>query len=212
MAPATSTTERRTQEERSAATRARLLDATVECLIEFGYAGTTTTVISERAGVSRGAQLHHYPTKAALVAATVEHLAVKIGERVAQQARDLSARSGSSRAEGAIDLLWTAFDSHLFEAWLELWVAGRTDDDLRRHLRPVEHTLAEGVRLHSRAVFGLDGGPEGYGEVIEQTVMFLQGLALNRAMASDPPEWKRREAALVDGWKRTVRARLDAGA
>ncbi|HWL49839.1 MAG TPA: helix-turn-helix domain-containing protein, partial [Acidimicrobiia bacterium] len=54
--------------------RRRLLEATVECLVELGWAGTTTTVVSERAGVSRGAQLHHFPSKQDLVVAAVEHL------------------------------------------------------------------------------------------------------------------------------------------
>src|SRR5258705_10494928 len=65
---------RRTQEQRSAATRARLLDATIACLDQLGYSRTTTTEIAERAGVSRGAQLHHFPTKAELVTTAVEHL------------------------------------------------------------------------------------------------------------------------------------------
>ena len=54
--------------------RQRLLDATVECLVEHGWSGTSTTLVSERAGVSRGAQLHHFPTKNDLVLAAVEHL------------------------------------------------------------------------------------------------------------------------------------------
>ena len=62
------------QEERTRAMRARLLEATIECLVERGWAGTSTTVVSQRAGVSRGAQLHHFPTKNALVLAAVEHL------------------------------------------------------------------------------------------------------------------------------------------
>ena len=65
---------RRTQEERSAETRTRLLDAAIECLLKLGYAGTTTTEIATRAKVSRGAQLHHYPTKQELLTAAVEHL------------------------------------------------------------------------------------------------------------------------------------------
>ena len=69
---------RRTNEERSAETRARLLEATTECLVELGYSNTTTTAIAERAGVSRGAQLHHYPTKAELVTAAVEHLCERL--------------------------------------------------------------------------------------------------------------------------------------
>src|SRR3954467_8031034 len=65
---------RRTQEERSATMRGRLLQATVDCLIDHGYAGTTTTAVVARAGVSRGAILHHFPTKADLVAAGVEYV------------------------------------------------------------------------------------------------------------------------------------------
>ena len=66
---------REPQQERSRATQQRLLEATVDCLVERGWSGATTTVIAERAGVSRGAQLHHYPTRAALVLAAVTHLA-----------------------------------------------------------------------------------------------------------------------------------------
>jgi AcrR family transcriptional regulator len=66
--------------------RARLLEATVECLVERGFAGTSTTLVSERAGVSRGAQLHHFPTKNALVVAAVEHLTDKRGEELAAAA------------------------------------------------------------------------------------------------------------------------------
>src|SRR5437764_3220914 len=69
--------QRRTQAQRSASTRAALLDATITSLVEVGYANTTTTGIAERAGVSRGAQMHHFPTKADLVASAIEHLADK---------------------------------------------------------------------------------------------------------------------------------------
>src|SRR5215468_6574679 len=70
----------RTQEERSAAMRERLLDATIDCLVEYGYSGTTTTRVAERAGVTRGAQVHHFPTKTDLVTAAVRHLATKRAE------------------------------------------------------------------------------------------------------------------------------------
>ena len=68
---------RRTQEERSAETRTRLLEATIESLGEVGYASTTTTGVCERAGVSRGSQVHHFPRKQDLVVAAVAHLAAK---------------------------------------------------------------------------------------------------------------------------------------
>src|SRR5215211_3876125 len=79
--------------ERSHSTRTRLMVATVECLAELGWSGTTTTVVAERAGVSRGAQLHHYPTKAALVVAAIEHLATL--------RRDEMRRSADSLPSGA---------------------------------------------------------------------------------------------------------------
>src|SRR5437899_5795799 len=120
---------RRTQEERSAATRARLLDATLECLAELGYARTTTTEIAERGGVSRGAQLHHFPTKAELVTEAVEHLF----ERRDQEFREAFARlpADTERSRAAVDLLWSMVAGPTFHAWLELVVAARTDEQLK---------------------------------------------------------------------------------
>ena len=66
---------RRAQASRSAATREALLDAAIACLIEEGYANTTTGRVGARAGVSRGAHLHHFQTRITLVAAAVERLA-----------------------------------------------------------------------------------------------------------------------------------------
>ena len=75
---------RRTQRERSAATQAALLDAAIDCLIAEGYANTTTSRVAARAGLSRGAHLHHFQTRAALVAAAVERFATR---RVAELQR-----------------------------------------------------------------------------------------------------------------------------
>src|SRR2546430_6184940 len=95
------------QQERSRATQQRLLDATVECLIEHGWSGTTTTLVAEKAGVSRGAQLHHYPTKAALVLAAVEHLAGRRAAEIRAEAASLPAgRSGSCAAVDAAEPDW----------------------------------------------------------------------------------------------------------
>ena len=79
------------QADRSRAMRARLLEATVELLVERGFAGTSTTLVSERAGVSRGAQLHHFPTKNDLVVAAVEHLTERRGAELAEAFDRLSA-------------------------------------------------------------------------------------------------------------------------
>ncbi|MDN3722743.1 TetR/AcrR family transcriptional regulator [Roseibium salinum] len=65
-------TRRRTQDERSAETRRLLHQATIASLLEVGYANTSTPGIVQRAGVSRGAQTHHYPGKIDLIVAATE--------------------------------------------------------------------------------------------------------------------------------------------
>src|SRR5512138_3868399 len=97
----------RRQQDRSRVTQRRLLDATVECLVEVGWAGTTTTLVAERAGVSRGAQLHHYPTKDALVLAAVAHLVQRRSEELEAEAADVPALPLRQRVDRVVDLLLT---------------------------------------------------------------------------------------------------------
>lgn len=127
---------RRTQAERSAAMRTRLLEATVECLVNYGYSGTTTQRVAEIAGVTRGAQVHHFGSKEDLVAAAVEHLAE---QRIQAAIRDL-ARAANNPDPVAMmwDYLWESHQGPIFVATLELWVAARTDLVLAQHIERVE--------------------------------------------------------------------------
>src|SRR5262245_24013110 len=75
---------RRTQQERREATRTALMRATVECLVELGYSATTTLEVERRAGVSRGARIHHFATKAVLLASAVDHLYGQLGDHYEQ--------------------------------------------------------------------------------------------------------------------------------
>src|SRR5690349_17454919 len=127
---------RRTQAERSAAMRSRLLDATVECLVTYGYAGTTTQRVAEVAGVTRGAQVHHFRSKEDLVVAAIEHLA----EQRAQAAvRDLGRVTASPDAASMVlEYLWESHQGPVFVATLELWVAARTDEVLAAQIERVE--------------------------------------------------------------------------
>jgi len=195
---------RRTNEERSASTRGKVLDATVECLIELGYAGTTTTLISERAGVSRGAQLHHFPTKAELVAAAVEHLASRLGQDL-QRAADALPADGD-RVTAAIDLLWSRFSTPLFPAWLELWVAARTDPELAASLQPLEERLKTGIEKQTRTMFAAPRNDRAdYGLIALLTFYLMQGLALDRVLGHESARRRSaREAVAIDGWKRAV--------
>jgi AcrR family transcriptional regulator len=130
---------RRTQDERSTAMRARLLDATIGCLVDYGYAGTTVTRIAERAGVTRGAQVHHYRTKDDLVTAAVTHLAGKSAEFGWSQVSRLA--DVDDPVGDLLDVLWEMHKGPTFTATVELWVAARTDPDLRRHVATVEPVL-----------------------------------------------------------------------
>ena len=140
---------RRTQEERTAQTRHRLLEATLECLVEDGYARTTTQAIAARAGLSRGAQLHHFPTKESLVVAAVEHLAHK---RHAEMREALTAAASPARG---LELLADTFSGPLFLAALELWVASRTEPALREALEPLERRVADELVAVAPGLLGL---------------------------------------------------------
>jgi len=137
-------TVRRTQEERSAETRGRLLDATIESLQEVGYAGTTTRRVAELAGVSQGAQTHHFPYRVDLVCAAIEHLA---GRRVDALRDSMQGLSGSvaKRTGTLLDLLWADFSGPVFTVFVKLWVAAADDPELYARLVPVERGMARSV-------------------------------------------------------------------
>lgn len=127
--------ERRTQAERTAATRAALLDATVAALAEHGYARASTTDIARRAGVSRGAQLHHFPAKVDLVSAAFDHV---FTEREAEFRRRFTSRPAVERTQaGAVAVLWEISQGPEQLAVLELLTAARTDAELRPLARRV---------------------------------------------------------------------------
>ncbi|HXZ84635.1 MAG TPA: TetR/AcrR family transcriptional regulator [Myxococcota bacterium] len=197
---------RRTQEERSASTRERLLDATIASLVEAGYAGTSTTAVCARAGLSRGAQLHHFPTKAELVIGAVAHLAKR---RAAELSRELpQGGDAQERLARALDAIWASFSGPLFCAALELWVAARSDRELREHLVRFERQVGRAMA----ALFGELAGAQpqherDFAEALELTFHVMRGMALQRILRDDDTERRR----LFELWKRLVSEHL-AGA
>jgi AcrR family transcriptional regulator len=190
------------QQERSRATQQRLLEATVDCLIEHGWSGTTTTLVAEKAGVSRGAQLHHYPTKAALVLAAVEHLAA----RRAAELRAEAALVPDRRPERAVALLESAFTGPLYVAALEVWVAARTDPALRAALVPLEARV--GRELHRLAVdlLAADETRPGVREAVQATLDLLRGLGVANLHTDDSA----RRHAILALWTHQLSAMLEA--
>ena len=124
---------RRTNGQRSAATQAQVLDAAIDCLVELGYARTTTTEVARRAGVSRGAQTHHFPTKDDLVLAAIDHLLAR-RNREFQQAF-VALPEAQRTPASAVRILRDRCFGETFDAWLELVVAARTDTKLHERFR-----------------------------------------------------------------------------
>src|SRR3712207_2922448 len=102
-----------TQAERTANTTEKLLDATVALVVERGYRNASLPEICKRAGVSRGAQLHHYPTKEALVAGAIEHL---LARRVRELGERLSKAGGTLDLGDAATKLWSIYTGDTFYA------------------------------------------------------------------------------------------------
>jgi AcrR family transcriptional regulator len=172
----TTTRARRTQEERRAATRAALLDAALGCLVEHGYEGTTTGLVCERAGVSRGAHQHHFGTRPALVAAALEELAIRRGEDIRRELASLP--QGDARIELALDAIWGWFTGPLFDASVDLAAAARTDEELRASLAPVERRLSQETLRCCREMLAADAEDPSRDPLIQMTLGTVRGLAL----------------------------------
>jgi AcrR family transcriptional regulator len=186
------------QADRSAATRARLLDAAVECLVELGWAGTTTTVVAGRAGVSRGAQLHHYPTRADLVLAAVDHLGTRRAEEVRREAAALPA--GRNRTYRVLELLADFSTGPLYVAALEVWVAARTDDVLRAALVPLEARLGRELHRVTVELLGADESRPRVRETVQATLDLVRGLGVANLLTDDSTRRNR----LLRVWAETL--------
>jgi AcrR family transcriptional regulator len=191
------------QEERTRAMRARLLDATVELLVERGYAGTSTTLVSERAGVSRGAQLHHFPTKQDLVVAAVQHVTEVRGAELRAAATRLPA--GEHRTRQVLQVLGDHFTSPVFTAALELWVAARTDPALLAEVAPLEQRVGRETHRMTVELLGADESWPGVRELVQATLDLVRGLGLASTITDD----RRRRTRILDQWARTLDAALE---
>jgi AcrR family transcriptional regulator len=168
---------RRTQEERRAETRAKLLDATIQSLLDVGYAATTTRRVAELAGVSQGAQTHHFPHRVDLVGAAVERLADRRIEELHELADQFPTRP-SERLRALLDVLWADFSGPTFVVYVKLWVAAADDPELYARLVPVERRIARAtIELAHTLAGGLDAVP-GFDAGMQLALIVVRGLAL----------------------------------
>ncbi|HEX4564600.1 MAG TPA: TetR/AcrR family transcriptional regulator [Solirubrobacteraceae bacterium] len=172
---------RRTQAQRREASRAALLDAAVDCLVEDGYAGLTTRRVAERAGVSQGTQMHYFPTKTAFLAEAIRHVSRRLTDEALARTV-LPSRDERARTEAMLDELWRAHNEPVFLATLELWIAARTDEELRHEMRTLERDLSR-LRLESAAEIFPDRASDADFRVrLEMALTSIRGLAMTRAV------------------------------
>ena len=197
-------TSRAPQQDRSRATRQRLLDTAVECLAELGFAGTTVTVVAERAGVSRGAAQHHFRTHEELITVALSHI---IEVQVAELRAVATTLPSAPRDTGTVlDLLTRLYTGPLFRATLHLWVAASADEKLRDAIVPLERSLGRVAHEVAVELLGVDERVPGVRETVQATLDLARGLGLANLLTDDGA---RRERVLRN-WARNLDTILPA--
>ena len=119
------------QAQKSAMTRDKILDAAIDCFIKMGFTNVTTAKVSDSAGVSRGAMLHHFPSKLELIRAAIEYLHDKLVEDFTKRMTAIpSSLEDKEKRRAGLDAYYDHLHCDLFAAYHELCVAGRTDPEL----------------------------------------------------------------------------------
>jgi AcrR family transcriptional regulator len=148
----------RTQQQRREETIARLLDASIDTIIEVGYARASAAVIARRAQVSDGALFRHFPTMGDFMAATAREVMRRQLELVTKHVAQIPAEQ--SALEAAVRIQWEATTNETNAVIFELMVAARTDDTLRATLQEVLAEYATHIFQTAKALPGADAYPE----------------------------------------------------
>lgn len=195
-------TARRTQGERSAEARRRLCEATIDCLASHGYAGTTTLRVAEIAGLSRGAMQHHFGSKLDLVTAAAEYLLDGALARTVEMAHRL--RPGEDRVRGFVRDAWRKLvASPRYDAILEIFVAVRSDAELRARIEPVLRRLSLSLAAAVGTLFRTRDGSDP-ALLVGMTFTLLRGLSLEAGLYRDPALVER----VLDQWAGMLGDRL----
>jgi AcrR family transcriptional regulator len=195
------------QTERRAKTRARLLDAAIVCLAERGFAATTTVEVAERAGVSRGAQQHHFRTKSELLSAAIEHAFMQRLALFETAVADRRVTEDLDIIDLAVDIIWPMFQEPVAVAWIELTVAARTDPELQARVVSVSERMRATIDEQFRAMVEGGGRDELVSEAAAKlTFAAFEGLILQRMAAYDDAPG--RATAAVAALKRMLQAAL----
>ncbi|MYT91698.1 TetR family transcriptional regulator [Streptomyces sp. SID8359] len=180
------------KQDRSRATRKRLLEAAVACLAEHGWAGSTVSVVAERAGVSRGAAQHHFPTREDLFTGAVEYVA----EERSAALRALPVQGRAEVVAALVDL----YTGPLFRAALQLWVAASNEEQLRPRVTELEARVGRETHRIAVELLGADESRPGARETVQGLLDMARGLGLANLLTDDTA----RRARVVSQWAALV--------
>ncbi|MDT4930356.1 MAG: hypothetical protein QOF92_3223 [Pseudonocardiales bacterium] len=192
---------RRPQQDRSRATRARLLESAISCLAELGWTASTVAVVAEQAGVSRGAAQHHFPTREALFTAALEHVTRERGE---EMRRELSERRSEMDTLAIVELVFGLFTGTFFRAALMLWVAAASEPQLREQIVPLEARIGREMHRIVLELLGVDEQVAGVRETVQATLDLARGLGLANLLTDDAT----RRTGIARQWAQTLDATL----
>ncbi|MEU9626157.1 TetR/AcrR family transcriptional regulator [Streptomyces luteogriseus] len=173
--------ERVPKQDRSRATRQRLLEAAVSCLAEHGWAGSTVSVVAERAGVSRGAAQHHFPTREDLFTAAVEYVA----EERSTALRALFPDGAAGDRHAVVAALVDLYTGPLFRAALHLWVAASNEEQLRPRVTELESRVGRETHRIAVDLLCADESVPGVRETVQGLLDMARGLGLANLLTDD---------------------------
>jgi AcrR family transcriptional regulator len=195
---------RRQQSQRTAATRASVLEATVELLTENGYAGTSTRLAADRAGVSLGALQHHFRTKAELSVEAMRYVTKRLAEEFV--AASTTSVGLEERIAAILDRLLVVFRGPTFAAAVELQLASRTDSDLQRPVRDLHQDVEAIIMRSAQDLLPEISGHPDFDAVLQTSVAAVRGLAVT---TMDPITEVDTQWALIRGQLSALVAALD---
>ena len=187
------------QQTKSEQTRENILSSAISCFYELGYASTTTDNIAKRAGVSRGAMLHHFPTRFELISAAVQHLSDRWLQRFTEAETRVNEGAEHTRVAEGIDAYWELLNSPDWVVFNELKVAARTDRELEQALIPALKDFGKAMAETARELYPDLALSEAYERGNLLTTYLLEGMAAAKLIQGIPiPEkkvldWLKRE-------------------
>ncbi|MDB5436939.1 MAG: Transcriptional regulator, TetR family protein [Phenylobacterium sp.] len=165
--------------QRRASTRAKIMEAAVRCLAEFGYAATSTPLVARLAKVSRGSLLHQFPTKVDLIIGVAEYASAARGAKVLEELAPYP--EGPGRFLHGVDAVWASLHTPAAIALMEVTIAARSDPELAARYPAFAGDLEDRLRRARVRMANNLGVPERLEEieaVAHLTRMALNGLAM----------------------------------